>query len=132
MIKSLTNLLSYDFSQNWAVCALAIVLAALIMRYLMVRDSFRAVKSMGKETYKQVVHQYAGQSLPGWLYIALACISAEFFIVFPARLPFGLPRKEGVFAAALFFLLGIFFHVRAIHFATVSVSKENAELDRTF
>jgi len=132
VIKTLTELLSYDFSRNWAVLALVIIMTALTMRYILLRDSFRAVKSMGKETYRQVIHQYAGQSLTGWLYIALACLSAEFLIIFPGRLPFWLPRKEWMLAAAVFFLLGIFFHVRAIHFATVSVSKENGELDRTF
>lgn len=132
MIKTLTELLSYDFSRNWALWALVVILTALILRYILLRDSFRAVKTMSKETYRQVVHQYAGQSLTGWLYIALSCISAEFFLVFPGPLPFWLHRKEGVLVAAVFFLLGIFFHVRAIHFATVSVARENAELDRTF
>ena len=122
----------FDFRQNWALLALVITVMTLVVRYILVRDSFRAVKSLGKETYRQIIHQYAAQSLAGWLYIALAAVVAEILLVFPERLPFWLTREEGVLAAALFFLVGILLHIRAIHFATVSAVKENAELDRTF
>ncbi len=118
--------------ENWALVALVIFLAALIFRFILLRDCFHAAKGLGKETYKQIMHQYASQSLAGWMLVLASVVLAEALLAFPKWLPLWTSRRNGGFVAILAFVLGSMLHLRAVHLATVRVLKERSELDRNF
>ncbi|GEM_PF-3241708 len=131
---NLAGLKSIDsfIHENWALAGLAVLLLILTARHVLIRDCIRAAKSLGKETYKQIMHRYSAQSLSGWLLILASAVLTEALLAFPKGLPLWTTRKDSVLLAVLGFMLGTLLHLRAVHLATVSVLKEHSELERNF
>lgn len=115
--------------EQWALIALGALLAVLLLRHLFLSSLFKILKSLGKESYREIIKGYGKRDFLGWACLALSIGIFELSISFPQYWIPGFSRREGIFLSLIFLLLGILLHARALHVSSASVMTNRSEID---